>query len=157
MPTPTENLRQLNWSLPPPPEAKGSYAPAVRAGHMVYVAGQGAFRDGAVLYPGVVDREIPIAQAQEAARIATFQALSAVQTLIGSIDRIERIVRVQVFVASSPGFTQQHVVANGATEPLIALFGEAGRPARIAVGVPSLPLNFPVEVELWAQIWSVPG
>ncbi len=157
MPTPTENLARLKWTLPPPPEPKGSYAPAVRANHMVYVAGQGAFRGGEVLHPGLVERDVSIPQAQEAAQLATFQALSAVQSLIGTIDRIERIVRVQVFVASSPGFTQQHVVANGATEPLVAIFGEPGRPSRVAVGVPALPLNVPVEVELWAQLWAVPG
>ncbi len=124
---------------------------------MVYVAGQGGLPGRSSALPGLVDRQVTIAQAQEAAQVATLQALSAVQALCGSLDRVERIIRVQVFVASSPGFTQQHVVANGATEPLLALFGEAGRPSRVAVGVPGLPLNFPVEVELWARLWTVPG
>jgi enamine deaminase RidA (YjgF/YER057c/UK114 family) len=108
--------------------------------------------EGAVLHPGRVESQVSVAQAQECARLATLQALSAVAALVGSVDRVRRIVRVGVFVASDPTFTRQHEVANGATEVLIALFGEAGRPARVAVGVPGLPLNFPVEVELLAAV-----
>jgi enamine deaminase RidA (YjgF/YER057c/UK114 family) len=151
-PVPTETLHRLGITLPPPPKPAGSYTPAVRHGDLVWVSGQGAMKDGAPVHPGRVESTVSVAQAQEAARGATLQALSAVAALVGSIDRIGRIVRVGVFVASDPEFTRQHEVGNGATELLIAIFGEAGRPARVSVGVPSLPLNFPVEIDLLAAV-----
>jgi enamine deaminase RidA (YjgF/YER057c/UK114 family) len=151
-PRPSEALAALGLALPPPPTPAGSYAPTVREGDRVYVSGQGAMREGKVLYPGRVESTVSVAQAQEAARGAVLQSLSAVAALTGSLDRIRRIVRVGVFVASDPAFTRQHLVANGATETLIAIFGEAGRPSRTSVGVPCLPLDFPVEVELLALV-----
>jgi enamine deaminase RidA (YjgF/YER057c/UK114 family) len=78
--------------------------------------------------------------------------LSAVGALVGSLDRVRQVLRVGVYVASEPTFTRQHEVANGATELLIALFGERGRPSRVSMGVPSLPLNLPVEVELLVAV-----
>lgn len=145
---PSQRLARLGLSLPPPPRPAGSYVPATRVGSLVWVSGQGAFRDGQVLHPGHVESEVSVVQAQEAARVAVWQGLSAAAALLGSVDRIRRVVRVGVFVASDPGFTRQHEVGNGATEALIQLFDEDGRPSRTSVGVPSLPLNFPVEVEL---------
>lgn len=145
---PSAALRRLGLELPPPPAPKGSYAPAVQVGEQVFVSGQGAMREGRTLYPGAVDAAVSVAQAQEAARLATLQGLSAASALLGSVDRLRRVVKVTVFVASSPGFTRQHEVGNGSTDLLRAIFGEAGRPARASVGVPSLPLDFPVEVEL---------
>jgi enamine deaminase RidA (YjgF/YER057c/UK114 family) len=100
----------------------------------------------------LVDRDVSIPQAQEAARLATLQGLSALVAHAGDLGRVRRIVRVAVYVASSSGFTRQHEVGNGASELLIALFGEAGRPARVSMGVASLPLNLPVEVELLAAV-----
>jgi enamine deaminase RidA (YjgF/YER057c/UK114 family) len=138
----------LGLTLPPPPRPAGSYAPVVVDGDRAYVSGQIATRDGSILYPGLVDREVSLAQGREAARQCTLQALSALADTLGSLDRVRRILRVAVFVASSPGFTRQHEVGNGATELLIEIFDEAGRPARVSMGVASLPLNAPVEVEL---------
>ncbi len=152
VPTPSDAIARLGLTLPPPPKPAGSYTPAVRHGDLVWVSGQGAVRDGKPLYPGRVESAVSVAQAQEAARGATLQALSAIVGLVGSIDRIRRIVRVGVYVASDPEFTRQHEVGNGATELLIAVFGEAGRPSRVSVGVPGLPLNFPVEIELLAAV-----
>ncbi|MGI0150899.1 MAG: RidA family protein [Thermoplasmata archaeon] len=149
---PSGALRDLGLELPSPPKPAGSYLPAVREGDLAWVSGQGPFRDGKVLHPGRVESAVSVPQAQEAARIATLQGLSALSELLGSIDRIRRLVRVGVFVASDPGFVRQHEVANGATELLITIFGEAGRPTRVSVGVPALPLDFPVEVELLAAV-----
>ncbi|MCI4334523.1 MAG: RidA family protein [Thermoplasmata archaeon] len=146
--SPSAALRRLGFELPPAPQPKGSYAPAVRAGPQVYISGQGPMRGGVTIYPGHVDANVSIAQAQEGARLAVLQGLAAAAQLLGSIDQIRRVVRVVVYVASSPGFNRQHEVGNGATECLLAIFGEAGRPARVSVGVPSLPLDFPVEVEM---------
>jgi len=146
--TPSERLRALGLRLPPAPEPKGSYAPVVSEPGRAYVSGQIVSRDGATASPGLVDRDVSAATAKQLAGEATLQGLSALASALGSIDRVTRVLRVGVFVASSDGFTRQHEVANGATELLIALFGEAGRPTRASVGVASLPLNAPVEVEL---------
>ena len=146
--TPTEKLAMLGLTLPPPPRPAGSYSAVVVDGDRAYVSGQIPTRDGSILHPGIVDRDVTLAQAREGARQATLQALSALVETLGSLDRVRRILRVAVFVASSPNFTRHHEVGNGATELLIELFEEAGRPARISMGVAALPLNAPVEVEL---------
>ncbi|HEV2318055.1 MAG TPA: RidA family protein [Thermoplasmata archaeon] len=152
-PSASEQLAKLGLTLPPPPKPAGSYVPAVQEGNLVWVSGQGAFRDGAVLYPGRVESKVSVEEAQEAARVATLQGLSAAAAVVGSVDRIRRVLRLGVFVASDPKFTRQHEVANGASELLIGLFGESGRPSRVSVGVPALPLNFPVEVEMVLAVW----
>jgi enamine deaminase RidA (YjgF/YER057c/UK114 family) len=112
------------------------------------VSGQVVVEGGQAVRPGLVDRDVPVEVAQDLASRATLQGLSALQAALGSIDRVRRVLRVAVYVASSPGFHRQHEVANGATEPLVRIFGENGRPARVAMGVAALPLNAPVEVEL---------
>ncbi len=147
----SQRLRELGIELPAPPEPVGSYRPVVRVGRLAWVAGQIALEGGRVVSPGAVDREVPVAAAQQAARRATLQALSALAKELGSIDAIRRIVRLGVFVQSSPGFDRQHEVANGASELLGELFGEEGRPTRIAVGVAGLPKNGSVEVELLVE------
>jgi enamine deaminase RidA (YjgF/YER057c/UK114 family) len=150
--SPTSALAREGIDLPPPPTPKGTYAPAVLVGRDLYVSGQvplGA--SGEPMFPGRVGEEVTLAQAREAARRAMLQALSAAAQVAGSLDRIERIVRVVVFVASAPGFHEQHEVANGATELLERIWGPELRPVRSSVGVASLPLNFPVEIELQAR------
>ncbi len=147
-PPPSERLRALGLRLPPPPEPKGSYAPIVVDGRLAYVSGQIPLEGGAVLSPGLVDASVPVARAKELARRATLQGLSATSAALGSLDRIERPVRVAVFVASSEGFTRQHEVGNGATELLNELFGDEAKPARVSLGASRLPLDAPVEVEL---------
>lgn len=124
----------------------------VVAGGLAHVAGQIALNEGGVVQPGLVDRDVAFHDAKLLARRATLQALSALQAALGSLDRIQRVVRVAVYVASSPGFVRQHEVGNGATDLLVEIFGEAGRPARVTLGVASLPLNAPVEVELTAAV-----
>lgn len=146
-PTASERLRALGIELPPPPKPAGAYSPVVAANGFAWVSGQIATDGGKVLHPGLVDRDVPADIARDLARTATLQALSALQASLGSIDRVRRFLRVAVYVASSPGFDRPHDIANGATDLLIELYGEDGRASRIAVGVASLPLNAPVEVE----------
>ena len=150
-PTPSERLAALGHVLPPPPAPAGTYTPVVRAGPLAWVSGQIVTERGAVVHPGQVDRDVPVPTAQELAGRATLRALSALAAELGSIDRIRRVVRVGVFVAVSPGFHREHEVANGATQLLVDLFGEAGRPARSTVGVAGLPLGAAVEVELLVE------
>lgn len=150
-PTPTERLRALGISLPPPPEPVGSYRPVSRQGNLLWVAGQIALRDGHVIAPGAVDADVSVEAAQDAAKRATLQALSAAAREAGSLDAIRRPVRLAVFVTVSPGFHREHEVANGASDLLVALWGEDGRPSRTAVGVAGLPRNGSVEVELLVE------
>ncbi len=147
-PSPSERLRELGLELPPPPRPAGTYVPVVVHDGLAWVSGQVVTEGGQVVRPGLVDRDVAPEAAHEVARRAALQALSALAATLGSVDRVRRIVRVGVYVASSAGFVRQHEVANGATELLVAVFGENGRPARAAVGVAALPLNAPVEVDL---------
>lgn len=149
--TPSERLRELGLVLPPPPQPAGTYSPVVLEGDHAWVSGQIVTDAGSVVRPGLVDRDVPVDVARDLARRAALQALSALAAALGSIDRVQRFLRVTVYVASSPGFARQHEVANGATELLVEVFGDTGRPARAAVGVASLPLNAPVEVEFLAR------
>ncbi len=149
--TPSERLRELGLTLPPPPKPAGTYSPVVLDGKHAWVSGQIVTEAGNVVHPGLVDRDVSIDVARELARRAALQALSALAAELGSIDRVHGFLRVTVFVASSPGFGRQHEVANGATDLLVQVFGDAGRPARAAVGVAGLPLNAPVEVEFLAR------
>jgi enamine deaminase RidA (YjgF/YER057c/UK114 family) len=156
VPSPSERLRELQLELPPPPTAKGTYAPVVWEGTRAWVSGQIVTEGGTVVRPGLVDRDVPLEVARDLARRASLQALSALENHLGSIDRVRRFLRVTVYVATSPGFARQHEVANGATDLLVGVFGEEGRPARAAVGVAGLPLNAPVEVEFLAETVSPP-
>jgi len=149
---PSERLEALGIALPPPPKPAGAYSPVVVWERLAWVSGQIVTDGGQVVHPGRVDAEVAPDVAKELARRATLQALSALAAHLGSIDRVARVVRVAVYVATSPGFDRPHEVANGATELLIDLFGEEGRPARIAIGVASLPLNAAVEVEYFVAL-----
>ena len=143
-----EQLARRSIVLPPVPKPAGSYAPVVVEGSFATVSGQIVTKDGRAVHPGTVDRDVDASTARDLTRLATLQALSALTGALGSLDRVRRVVRAAVYVASSPGFVRQHEVANGATELLLEVFGEAGRPARVAMGVVALPLDAPVEVEL---------
>jgi enamine deaminase RidA (YjgF/YER057c/UK114 family) len=149
---PTERLRELGITLPPPPKPAGTYRPVVVDGDHAYVSGQIPNDDGKILFPGVVGRDLDVPQAKEAAERAALQALSALTAELGSLDRVRRIVRVGVYVASTSEFTRHADVGNGATELLIRVFGEDGRPARVSMGVAALPLGASVEIELLAAL-----
>ena len=145
------NLRQrlsaLNIELPTVSGPFGAYVPARQVGNLIYVSGQLPMKDGALLASGQVPSRCTIEQAKLAARQCVINALSVVNTLPGGLDRISGVVRVGAFVNSDPTFTQQPQVANGASELLLELFGDAGKHTRAAVGVNTLPLDAAVEIE----------
>jgi enamine deaminase RidA (YjgF/YER057c/UK114 family) len=147
-----DRLVELGIDLPPPPTPVASYVPVLVAGGFAFVAGQVALEDGRPMWTGRLGDELDVPAGAEAARRCALQALSALRHELGSLDRVRRIVRVGVFVASAAGFTDQPKVANGASDLLAQVFGEAGRHARVAVGVSELPLGAPVEVELLAEV-----
>lgn len=141
-----DRLAELGLELPPVTAPLAAYVPAVRTGDQVYVSGQLPIVDGALLATGKVGAGVSVAEARELAGRCALNALAAVHDLVG-IDRVVRVVKVVGFVASAEGFTDQPEVINGASELFGAVFGEAGRHARSAVGVAELPRDAPVEVE----------
>ena len=147
-----ERLAELGIELPDPPGAVGSYAPVVVDGDLAWVSGQVPLIDGTMLHPGKVGADVAVEQAQEAARRCVLQALSALRAELGSLDRIARVVRVSVFVASAPGFGEQPAVANGASDLLVEILGPAGMHSRAAVGVAELPLGASVEVAMSVRV-----
>ena len=126
--------------------------PALRSGNHVYTSGQLPMRDGQLMLTGKVGGEVTQDEAVECARQCALNALAAVRAEVGELSAVKRIVKVVAFVASTPDFTGQPLVANGVSELLGEVFGEAGRHARSAVGVNVLPLDSPVEVELVVEV-----
>lgn len=144
----TNRLAELGIVIPAVAKPVASYLPAMVTGNLVFTAGQLPFVDGVLPATGKVGSTVSADEAQAFARTAVLNALAAIETAIGSVDRITRVVKLVVFVASEPDFTGQPSVANGASDLLVEIFGEAGRHARSAVGVAALPLDAPVELEL---------
>ncbi len=134
MTSPIQRISQLQLELPPAPKPVGAYVPAVRSGNMVFTAGQLPLREGKLLAAGKVPADVDVKTAQACARQAVLNALAAACSVAGSPDDIVRVVRLNVFVNSSPGFHDQAAVANGASELLMDIFSEAGRHSRCAIG-----------------------
>ena len=156
MTLPSQRLSDLGLSLPPVARPLAAYVPAVRFDDVVYTAGQLPLVHGNLQAVGKVGNEVAVDDAVECAKIAALNALAAVVDVAGDLDVITRIIKVTVYVASAPGFTDQPVIANGASRLFGEIFGDAGRHARSAVGVAVLPLDAPVEVELVAAVGSMP-
>lgn len=150
--TPSERLASLNLELPAVVTPVGSYVPALKVGNEVYTSGQLPMARGRLTCTGKVGSEVTVEDAAAAAELAALNAVASVAAAAGGIDRIEQIVRVGVFVNSAPGFTDQPKVANGGSNLLGKVFGEAGKHARSAVGVAELPLNAAVELEMIARV-----
>jgi enamine deaminase RidA (YjgF/YER057c/UK114 family) len=153
---PSRRLADLGLSLPAVPTPVAAYVPAVRFEDVVYTAGQLPLVEGTLQAVGQVGDEVSVDEAGDCARIAALNGLAAVADLTGDLDVVQRILKVVVYVASAPGFTDQPLVANGASRLLGDIFGQAGRHARSAVGVTALPLDAPVEVELMVSVGSTP-
>jgi enamine deaminase RidA (YjgF/YER057c/UK114 family) len=145
-------LSELQLELPPPPKPVASYIPAVRSGNLLFLSGVLPFRDGQLTVTGKVGRELTADQARDASRTAVLNALAIARQELGTLDRITKMVRMVGHVASAEGFVQQPAVINGASDLLVQIFGDAGRHARVAVGVAELPLNAPVELELILEV-----
>lgn len=152
MASPEEKLAELGLTLPDAPAAVAAYVPAVVHRGLVWVSGQVPFRGGELPRRGLVGRDISIEEAAEEARFCALNALAQIKAAAGSLERVERIVKLTVFVASSEDFHAQPLVANGASELFQQVFGEAGKHARSAIGVAELPLGSPVEVEVVAAL-----
>lgn len=145
-------LRERGIELPAAPAAAGLYAPGVRSGNQLFVSGQIPTKDGAPMRKGKLGQGVTIDEANALARQCALQALSIVRAELGSLDRVTRVLRVGGFVASADGFTDHPRVINGASQLLLDVFGEAGRHARIAVGLAELPFGVPVEIEFLFEV-----
>lgn len=145
-------LKQLGIELPAVPKPAGLYAPCVRSGNQLFVSGQVPMKDGAPALVGKLGAEVTIEQAAPLARQCALQALAIVRQEVGSLDNVTKVIRVGGFVASGGGFTDHPKVINGASQLLLDVFGEAGRHARIAVGLAELPSGVPVEIEFLFEV-----
>ncbi len=152
MTTPEEKLAELGLTVPEVVPPLAAYVPAVRSGDLVFTAGQLPALDGQMIATGKLGGEVSDENGYACARQCALNALAAIKAEIGELSLIQRVVKVVVFVASTPDFTGQPKVANGASELLGEVFGDAGIHARSAVGVAVLPLDAPVEVELVVEI-----
>jgi enamine deaminase RidA (YjgF/YER057c/UK114 family) len=152
MSSPEERLRDLGLELPEVATPLAAYVPAVRSGTAVFTSGQLPWRDGELVATGKVGDSVTPELAKEAARYCALNALAAVRSVTGDLSQVTRIVKVVGFVASAPDFTGQPGVVDGASELLGAVFGDAGAHARSAVGVASLPVDTPVEIELIVEV-----
>jgi enamine deaminase RidA (YjgF/YER057c/UK114 family) len=152
MSTPEKRLAELGLAVPEVAKPVAAYIPAVRSGNLVFTSGQLPMREGQLVTTGKVGGEVTAEEAVECARQCALNALAAVRAEIGDLSQVKRVVKVVAFVASTPDFTGQPGVANGASELFGDVFGDAGRHARSAVGVPVLPLDAPVEVELVVEV-----
>jgi enamine deaminase RidA (YjgF/YER057c/UK114 family) len=148
----TERLAELGLTLPAVTAPVAAYVPAVRTGNYAYTSGQLPIVDGKLQATGKVGDSVSPEEAVALARICALNALAAAAGAAGGLDAIKRIVKVTCFVASTPSFTGQAQVANGASELLIDVFGDSGRHARSAVGMAVLPLDSPVEVEMIVEV-----
>lgn len=147
-----DKIASLGLTLPPAPQPAGTYVPALRTGNLVFVAGQLPLHEGKLMLLGKIDNNTGTVEAgAAAARQCALNALAAVDALVG-LDKVLRVVRLGAFVNSAPGFTAQPKVANGASDLMVAIFGEAGKHVRAAVGVNELPLDAAVEIEFLFEV-----
>jgi enamine deaminase RidA (YjgF/YER057c/UK114 family) len=146
-----KRLAELGVSLPAAAAPAANYVPFTQSGNLVFTAGQLPLENGKLVVTGLLGRDVDVAAGKEAAKLCAINILAQAKAALGDLEKIARLVKITVFVASSPDFTEQHLVANGASDFLVAALGERGKHARSAVGSASLPLNAAVEIEAIIQ------
>ncbi|MGH8809577.1 MAG: RidA family protein [Noviherbaspirillum sp.] len=142
-----QRLAQLGIELPTPAKAVASYVPVLHMERMLVTSGQLPLKDGSLTAQGLLGSKLDVAEGQIAAKWCAANVLAQVKAALGDLEQIQRLVKITVFVASAPDFFEQHLVANGASDLLVAALGDRGQHTRSAVGVAALPMNAPVEVE----------
>ncbi len=152
MSTVEARLKSHGHEIPPAPAAVGNYVPALKTGSLVLTSGQLPTVGKEVVFTGKVGHDVTEEQGRHAARLCALNALAQIKAVIGSLDRVVRVVRVEGYVQSAAGFSRQPAVVNGASDLIAEAFGEFGKHTRIAVGVSELPLNAAVELALWVEV-----
>lgn len=150
--TPEDRLQQLGLALPTPPRPVAAYIPAKRYGSLIQISGQIPMREGKLITTGVVPSEVGLAEAVGCARQCALNGLAVLKAEIGELSGVTSVVRLGGFVAADPWFGDHPEIINGASELMLEVFGEIGRHARAAVGVASLPLHAPVEIEFLFEV-----
>ena len=145
-------LKNLGLSLPVAAAPAANYVPFAETGSLLLTSGQLPLENGKLVHTGQVGDKLTVAHGQVAARACAVNILAQAKAALGDLEKIKRIVKITVFVSSTADFVEQHLVANGASDLLVAVLGDAGKHARSAVGVASLPLNAPVEVEAIIEV-----
>lgn len=147
-----DRLSALNIIVPAAAAPAANYVPYAQSGKLLLTAGQLPLSEGKLIATGLVGKDVNLETAKEAAKLCAINILAQIQAATGDLEQIARLVKITVFVASSPDFTEQHLVANGASDFLAEVLGERGKHARSAVGVAVLPLNAPVEIEAIVEL-----
>ena len=147
-----EKIKELGYTLPETAKPLAAYIPAIRVGEFVYTSGQVPIVGGELKYKGKIGADLTLEDGQKASIICALNGLSAIKGIVGDLNEIEQIIKLTVFVNSANGFTDQPKVANGASEFLGSVFGDAGIHTRSAVGVSELPINSAVEIEMIVKV-----
>lgn len=148
----SERLAGLGIEIPVAAAPAANYLTYAQTGKLVFTAGQLPLKDGKLISTGLLGRDLNASDGQLAARQCAINILAQLQAALGDLERIVRFVKITSFVASAPDFTMQHLVTNGASDLLVAILGDRGKHARSAVGVASLPMNAPVEIEAIVEV-----
>ena len=149
---PEERLKELGIELPPPPKAVGAYVTVIRTGNLVVTSGQLPWVGDRLLFSGKLGSELSVEQGYQAARQSAINAIAQIKSVVGNLDRVKQIVRLEGYVHCGPGFRQHPQVLNGASELLLAVFGDRGKHTRTAVGIHEMPLDSPVQLIVWAEV-----
>ena len=150
--TPEENIARLGLDLSKVPAPVANYVPAVRTGNLVYMSGQGPKTTDGGWMKGKVGDTVTMEQAYEAARLCGVHLLAALRAEIGDLNKVQRVVKLLGMVNAVPGFTDHPQVINGCSDLLVEIFGDGGKHARSAVGMGSLPMQIPVEIEMIVEV-----
>ena len=147
-----EKINRLGLTIPDAPKPLAAYIPALKVDSLIFTAGQLPFHNGELIFKGKLGKEVSDEDGIKAAESCLLNCLSVVKSQLKSLDEIDRIVKLTVFINSADGFTSQPKIANGASELLVKIFGENGKHVRSAVGVNELPLDAPVEIEMIVKV-----
>jgi len=147
-----EKIKQMGITIPEAAKPLAAYIPALQVGNLVMTSGQVPIAAGVIKYQGKVGKDLTEEEGKEAAKLCSLNCLAAIKSLIGTLDKIKRVLKLTVFVNSAEGFSAQPKIANGASEFLVEIFGAAGKHVRSAVGVNELPLNSAVEIEMIVEV-----
>jgi enamine deaminase RidA (YjgF/YER057c/UK114 family) len=147
-----QRLTELGLILPTPPKPVATYVPYAQVGNLLFLSGVVPSRDGQIVYRGKLGLEVSKEEGYEATKLTLLNALANIRLAVGTLDRVKQIVKMTGYVTSHDGFIDQPSVINGASDLLVEIFGDAGRHARVAVGVAELPFGVPVELELIVEV-----